>query len=70
MNNDYTKLMKPLIITVVFLFVLACAPVITNFDECAEAGNPVMESYPRKCRTSSGREFVEEIKQISRSCGG
>jgi len=35
--------------------------VITNFDECAAAGNPVMESYPRQCRTSDGRLFVEEV---------
>ena len=36
-------------------------PVITNFEECAAAGNPVMESYPRQCRTTDGRLFVEEI---------
>ncbi len=24
--------------------------VVTNFEECIEAGNPVMESYPRQCR--------------------
>ena len=37
------------------------APVmVTNFEECIEAGNPVMESYPRRCR--SGEEtFVENI---------
>lgn len=22
---------------------------ITNFDECAAAGNPIMESYPERC---------------------
>ncbi|MBW3017285.1 hypothetical protein KY316_02845 [Candidatus Woesearchaeota archaeon] len=32
---------------------------ITNFDECAAAGNPVMESYPRQCR-ANGQTFVEE----------
>jgi len=35
--------------------------VIANFDECAAAGNPVMESYPRQCRTQDGRLFVEEV---------
>jgi hypothetical protein len=33
---------------------------ISSFDECAAAGNPVMESYPRQCR-AQGRTFVEEI---------
>ena len=35
---------------------------ITNFTECMEAGNPVMESYPRQCRSADGRLFTEEIK--------
>lgn len=34
---------------------------IENFNDCVEAGNPVMESYPRQCRTSDGKNFVEEI---------
>jgi|SRR3989338_10589528 len=32
-----------------------------NFIECAEAGNPIMESYPRRCRTSEGVTFSENI---------
>lgn len=36
---------------------------IESFEECAAAGNPVMESYPRQCRTSDGRLFVEEISE-------
>jgi eight-cysteine-cluster-containing protein len=36
-------------------------PIISNFEECAAAGNAVMESYPRQCRTADGRLFVEEI---------
>lgn len=35
--------------------------VITNFKECAAAGYPVMESYPRQCRTADGAHFVEDI---------
>lgn len=35
---------------------------ISSFEECVDAGNPVMESYPRQCRTQDGRLFVEEIK--------
>jgi len=34
--------------------------VVTNFQECVEAGNPVMESYPRQCN-HEGENFVEEI---------
>ncbi|MBT3282574.1 hypothetical protein HON59_01005 [bacterium] len=33
---------------------------ITNFIECIEAGNPAMESYPRRCR-AGGETFVENI---------
>ncbi|TAK05096.1 hypothetical protein EPO33_03875 [Patescibacteria group bacterium] len=36
-------------------------PAITSFEECAAAGNPVMESYPRQCRTPDGRSFTEEV---------
>ncbi len=38
------------------------APVMTvnSFQECVEAGNPVMESYPRQCRHED-RLFAEEI---------
>lgn len=37
------------------------APVIiTNFEECAAAGNPIGESYPRQC-WYGGRTFVENI---------
>ncbi len=34
--------------------------VVTNFEECVEAGNPVMESYPRQCRHGD-EKFVEDI---------
>lgn len=35
---------------------------INSFEECVDAGNPVMESYPRQCR-AGGRTFVEEIPE-------
>ena len=34
---------------------------ITNFEECARAGYPIMESYPEQCRTPDGRTFVRDI---------
>jgi hypothetical protein len=33
---------------------------INNFQECVEAGNPVMESYPRQCRAGE-QNFTEDI---------
>lgn len=36
---------------------------IRNFQECIEAGNPVMESYPRQCRSQEGQTFVEELDE-------
>jgi len=32
-------------------------PIVT-FDQCVEAGNPVMESLPEQCRTEDGVHFV------------
>jgi len=36
---------------------------ITNFEECIEAGNPAMESYPRQCRAGS-KSFTENIGNL------
>ena len=35
--------------------------IIQNFEECVQAGNPVMESYPRQCRDGD-KTFVENIR--------
>jgi hypothetical protein len=37
---------------------------IDSFEDCVAAGNAIMESYPRQCRTRDGRLFVEEIKEF------
>ena len=34
---------------------------ITNFEECAAASYPVMESYPEQCRDAKGNLFVQII---------
>jgi hypothetical protein len=34
---------------------------IDSFEACVQAGNPVMESYPRQCRSADGQLFVEEV---------
>jgi hypothetical protein len=36
-------------------------PLIASFEDCANAGYPVMESYPRQCRTEAGELFFENI---------
>jgi hypothetical protein len=33
----------------------------SSFDECAAAGYPIMESYPRQCRVPGGKTFTEEV---------
>jgi len=38
-----------------------CRPEIKNFFDCARAGYPVMESWPRQCRTPGGKTFTEDI---------
>lgn len=38
--------------------------IVTNFKECADEGNPIMESYPRQCR-SGDKTFVENIGKES-----
>lgn len=34
---------------------------VNSFQECVEAGFPVMESYPARCITPEGKSFVQEI---------
>lgn len=34
---------------------------IESFTDCAKAGYPVMESYPRQCKTPDGKTFIEDI---------
>ena len=42
---------------------------IGSFEECAAAGYPIMESYPRQCRINDGTTFVEEIDVPDESQG-
>ncbi len=36
-------------------------PLVSDFISCAEAGYPIMESYPRQCKTPEGQSFKEDI---------
>ena len=38
-----------------------CDKIISNFDDCAAAGYPIMETYPSQCVTPSGERFIENI---------
>jgi hypothetical protein len=33
---------------------------INSFEECAQSGNPIQESYPEVCRTPDGKSFTKE----------
>ncbi|MBP9763066.1 hypothetical protein KBD34_05660 [Patescibacteria group bacterium] len=39
-------------------------PGARSFEECAAGGHPVMESYPRRCRTPDGQLFVEQVPTV------
>ena len=47
---------------------------IQSFEQCARAGYPIMESYPRQCRTPDGKTFAEqavsEVCRHQQECGG
>lgn len=34
---------------------------VLSFEDCLAAGYPVMESYPRQCKTPDGRTYAEEL---------
>lgn len=36
---------------------------ILSFKDCADAGYPIMESYPRQCKTQNGLTFTEEKQE-------
>ncbi|MDP1706760.1 MAG: Gmad2 immunoglobulin-like domain-containing protein, partial [bacterium] len=36
---------------------------VSSFEECVAAGNPVMESWPRKCRNKT-QTFIENLAEI------
>ncbi len=37
--------------------------VVSNFEECAALGNPILETYPRQCQHNN-EIFIEEIEPI------
>lgn len=63
--------MKNVLVLILFAIIVVLAVVgyrnaqenvqVASFSECIAAGNPVMESYPRQCRTPEGVTFTENI---------
>jgi len=43
------------------LFAYLNKPTISSFEECAAAGNPVLESYPPRCKTADGKTFTQSL---------
>jgi hypothetical protein len=44
---------------------LAQGTEINSFRACVQAGYPVVESYPRRCRTQEGMMFTEEAEDVA-----
>ncbi len=69
MNERRKKAVKQMAFGVILLviagvsysFTPAQSTKVSTFSECAEAGNPIMESYPRQCKTKDGKMFKEDI---------
>lgn len=68
MTERRKKAIRQIIFGVVLLVVAGASywynnrtPQIGNFDECVARGFPVMESYPRQCKTQDGNTFREDI---------
>src|SRR3989344_8539949 len=40
-------------------------PVISSFEECVRAGNRILLTYPRQCKTPDGKSFTEIINETA-----
>ncbi len=40
--------------------------IVANFDECANAGFEILETYPRQCRTKNGVVFTEQTFDVQK----
>ena len=59
-KNIIIGILAVLLVTVSVAFFISGSPDIYNFADCAKAGNPIMESYPRQC-SADGKTFKEDI---------
>lgn len=67
------KILFSVITVVILVFIISLVAIqmgnkkaasITNFDECAAAGYPIMESYPEQCKTPDGRTFTKVVDGV------
>ena len=70
MKKLFIILLSVVILIILFFVIFyfkdnAIVSKINNFKDCADNGFPIMESYPRQCRTPDGRNFVEEIENVT-----
>lgn len=40
------------------------AKIISSYEECVTAGNPILETYPEQCKTPAGQTFTRIIPDI------
>lgn len=45
----------------IYLVLLDRTPKINSFEDCLRVGQPVLESYPRRCITEDGQSFSEKL---------
>lgn len=54
-----------ILIIITFIFIFNNKLIVSNvrdFESCKNAGYPILESFPRQCKTPDGKTFIEEIK--------
>lgn len=69
MTERRRKALKQIVVGVILLAVAGVSywfggdkeKAVMNFNECAEQGFAIMESYPRQCKTLDGQAFREDI---------
>jgi hypothetical protein len=71
-NGNMNKKTLPLLVLLTFLgflvfsyFKIEKTKSITSFEECVEAGYPVIESYPEKCSVPDGLTFTRQIDEMT-----
>lgn len=43
-------------------FKIASVVNVATYEECVDAGYPILESYPMQCKTPDGRTFVSPVE--------
>ncbi|MFH1054997.1 MAG: Kazal-type serine protease inhibitor family protein [Candidatus Altiarchaeota archaeon] len=62
MKKEFIIVMTALVFAVGLSGCVESGKEIASFEDCAAAGNPIMESYPRQC-AAGGKTFTEVVKE-------